>query len=227
MSICENCGVDLGEGNEKCPLCKPTDHRTVRIVSPADLFSFSKIVKTRTLYEITMLLLVSGVIVTTAIDFVFVKGISWSLLTTTSIGYLISIVTCIYFLRRKPYLIIVATMAATLLFLWLTDLLTGNHGWFRTLAAPLVISGALLTMAVIFLNSLSKYRGLNLLSTILIAMAVHAVIIEYLTDKLVTSSFNPQWSVVTAASLTIIAMVFLFVHYRLKRGRSLGRLFHV
>ena len=227
MSICENCGVDLGEGNEKCPLCKPTDHRTVRIVSPADLFSFSKIVKTRTLYEITMLLLVSGVIVTTAIDFVFVKGISWSLLTTTSIGYLISIVTCIYFLRRKPYLIIVATMAATLLFLWLTDLLTGNHGWFRTLAAPLVISGALLTMAVIFLNSLSKYSGLNLLSTILIAMAVHAVIIEYLTDKLVTSSFNPQWSVVTAASLTIIAMVFLFVHYRLKRGRSLGRLFHV
>jgi len=227
MSICNNCGVDLGEGNEKCPLCKPTEHRTVRIVSPADLFSFSKIVKTRTLYEITMLLLVSGVIVTLAIDFVFVKGISWSLLTTTSIGYLISLVSCIYFLRRKPYLMIVTTLAATLLLLWLNDRLTGNHGWFRTIAAPLVISGALLTMAVIFLNSLSKYRGLNLLSTILIAMAVHALIIEYLTDKLMTSEFNPQWSVVTAASLTIIAMIFLFVHYRLKRGRSLGRFFHV
>lgn len=227
MSICNNCGVDLGEGNEKCPLCKPTEHRTVRIVSPADLFSFSKIVKTRTLYEITMLLLVSGAIVTIAIDFVFVKGISWSLLTTTSIGYLISLVSCIYFLRRKPYLMIVASLASTLLLLRLNDLLTGNHGWFGTIAAPLVISGALLTMAVIFLNSLSKYRGLNLLSTILIAIAVHVVIIEYLTDKLLTSAFNPQWSVVTAASLTIIALIFLFVHYRLKRGRSLGRFFHV
>ncbi len=227
MAICNNCGVDLGEGNENCPLCKPTEHRTVRIVSPADLFNISKIVKTRTLYETTMLLLVSGVIVTIAIDLVFVKGISWSLLTTTSIGYLISLVSCIYFLRRKLSLMIVATLAATLLFLWLTDLLTGNHRWFGTLAAPLVISGALLTTAVIFLNSLSKYRGLNLLSTILIAMAVHAVIIEYLTDKLLTSEFNPQWSVVTAASLTIIAMIFLFVHYRLKRGRSLGRFFHV
>jgi hypothetical protein len=136
-------------------------------------------------------------------------------------------VSCIYFLREKPYLLTGATMAATLLSLLIIDLLSGNHGWFGTIAAPLVISGALLTMAVIFLNSLSKYRGLNLLSTILIAMAVHTVIIEYLTDRLLTSTFNPQWSVVTAASLVIIALIFLFVHYRLKRGRSLGRLFHV
>jgi hypothetical protein len=227
MAICKNCGVDLGEGNENCPLCKPAEHGTSQIVSPADLFNLSKIVKTRTLYEISMLLLVSGVIVTIAIDFVFVRGMGWSLFTTTCIGYLISMVSCIYFLRGKPYLMIVSTLAATLLFLWLIDLLTGNHGWFGTLAAPLVISGALLTIAVIFLNSLSKYRGLNLLSTILIAMALHAIIIEYLTDKLMTADFTPQWSVVTAASLTIIAMVFLFVHYRLKRGRSLGRLFHV
>ena len=74
---------------------------TAQIVSPADLFSLSKILKTRTLYEITMLLLVSGVIVTIAIDFVFVKGMGWSLLTTTCIGYLISMVSCIYFLRGK------------------------------------------------------------------------------------------------------------------------------
>jgi hypothetical protein len=58
-------------------------------------------------------------------------------------------------------------------------------------------------------------------------MALHAIIIEYLTDRLIKGEFTPQWSVVTAASLTIIALVFLFVHYRLKRGRSLGRLFHV
>jgi hypothetical protein len=227
MAICNNCGVDLGEGNETCPLCIPSDHGASRIASPADLFRLSRIVKIRTIYEITMLLLVSGVIVTIAIDFVFVRGMGWSLLTTTCIGYLISMVSCIYFFRGKPYPMIGTTLAATILFLWLIDLLTGNHGWFRTIAAPLVISGALLTMVVIFLNSLSKYRGLNLLSTILIAMSVHAVIIEYLTDKVMTSVFNPQWSVVTAASLTIIAMIFLFVHYRLKRGHSLGRLFHV
>ncbi len=227
MAICKQCGVDLGEGNEKCPLCEPTDTNPGLIASPADLFRLSQLVKTRTLYEITMLLLVSGIMVTLAIDIVFVKGMSWSLMTTTCIGYLIAMVTGIYFLRKRPYLMILVSSVSSLLFLWIIDLLTGNNGWFASMAAPLVISGGLLTTAVIFLNSLSKYRGLNLLSTILLATAIYAIIIEYLIDKLLTSKFNPQWSVVTAASLSIIAFIFLFVHYRLKRGRSLGRLFHM
>ena len=227
MSICKQCGVDLGEGNEKCPLCEPADTGTIQIASPADLFRLSRKVKVRTLYEITMLLLISGAIVTLAIDIVFERGLSWSLITTTCIGYLIAMVTSVYFLRKSPYLMIAASAAGTLLFLWLIDLLTGNHGWFTTVAAPLAGSGALLTMAVIFLNSLSRYRGLNLLSTILIAAAIYTVIIEFITDRLTTSGFKPQWSVVTAASLLIIALIFLFVHYRLKRGRSLGRLFHL
>lgn len=174
-----------------------------------------------------MLLLISGVIVTIAIDLVFVKGMNWSLATTTCIGYLIALVSGTYHLRRKPYLMISVIAAATLVFLWLIDLLTGNNGWFRTVAFPTVVSAALLTAAVIYLNSLSRYRGLNLLATILVALAILAVITEFLIDRHLTSKFTPQWSVVTAASLLIIAMIFIFIHYRLKRGRSLGRLFHI
>ena len=227
MAICKNCGVDLGEGNEKCPLCEPSDLRKQRVASPADLFRVSRIQNSRHLYEIFMLILVSGVIITIAIDAVFGKGMSWSLATTTSIGYLIAMVSGVYLLRGKPYLIIAVTASATILFLWLIDRFTGNHGWSRTVGCPMALSGALLTAAVIFLNSLSRYRGLNLLATILIALAVFTVVIEYLIDRLVASVFTPQWSVVTAASLLIIAMIFIFIHYRLKRGRSLGRLFHI
>ncbi len=227
MAICKNCGVDLGEGNEKCPLCEPSDLRKQRVASPADLFRVSRIQNSRHLYEIFMLILVSGVIITIAIDAVFGKGMSWSLATTTSIGYLIAMVSGIYLLRGKPYLMIAVTASATILFLWLIDRFTGNHGWSRTVGCPMALSGALLTAAVIFLNSLSRYRGLNLLATILIALAIFTVVIEYLIDRLVASVFTPQWSVVTAASLLIIAMIFIFIHYRLKRGRSLGRLFHI
>jgi len=227
MAICKNCGVDLGEGNEKCPLCEPSDLRKQRVASPADLFRVSRIQNSRHLYEIFMLILVSGVIITIAIDAVFGKGMSWSLATTTSIGYLIAMVSGVYLLRGKPYLMIAVTASATILFLWLIDRFTGNHGWSRTVGCPMALSGALLTAAVIFLNSLSRYRGLNLLATILIALAVFTVVIEYLIDRLVASVFTPQWSVVTAASLLIIAMIFIFIHYRLKRGRSLGRLFHI
>lgn len=174
-----------------------------------------------------MLLLISGVIITIAIDAVFGRGMSWSLATTTCIGYLIVMVSGTYPLRQKPYLMITVTAAATLVFLWLIDHLTGAHGWFWTVACPMTVSAALLTVAVIFLNSLSRYRGLNLLATILVAVAMFTVITEFLIDRLLTSKFTPQWSVVTAASLFIIAMIFIFIHYRLKRGRSLGRLFHI
>jgi len=227
MSICKNCGVDLGEGNDKCPLCDPSDPGKKRVVSPADLFRVSRIENSRHLYEIVMLILVSGVIITIAIDAVFGKGMTWSLATTTCIGYLIAMVSGVYLLRGKPYLMIVVTASATILFLWLIDHFTGDHGWSRALGCPMAISGALLMAAVIFLNSLSKYRGLNLLATILVALALFSVVTEYLIDRLVTSVFTPQWSVVTAASLLIIAMIFIFIHYRLKRGRSLGRLFHI
>lgn len=227
MAICKNCGVDLGEGNDKCPLCQPSDIRNGRAISAADLFRLSRIQNTRHLYEITMLLLVSGVIITLAIDTVFGRGMSWSLMTTTALGYLIVFISAIYLLRRRPYLVITVAMAATLVFLWLTDILTGHSGWFRNLASPLTVAAALLTAAVLFLNSLSRYKGLNLLASILVALAIFFVIMECLIDRIHTGSFNPQWSVVTAASLVIIAMFFIFIHYRLKRGRSLGRLFHV
>lgn len=227
MAICNKCGVDLGEGNEKCPLCEPADPRMSRVASAADLFRLSKIENARHLYEITMLLLVSGVIITLAIDAVFGRGMNWSLFTTISIGYLIVFISSLYLLRGRPYLAIASATAATLAFLWLADLLSGNSGWFRALAGPLAAGAGLLTATVRFLNSLSRYRGLNLLASILLAMAIFALLTEYLTDRLLTGTCNPQWSVVTAASLFIIAMFFIFIHYRLKRGRSLGRLFHI
>ena len=227
MAICNKCGVDLGEGNEKCPLCEPADLRKGRVASAADLFRLSKIENARHLYEIIMLLLVSGVIITIAIDAVFGRGMSWSLFTTISIGYLIVFISSLYLLRRRSYLAITSAMAATLAFLWLADILTGNSGWFRTLAGPLAVAAGTLTATVLFLNSMSRYRGLNLLASILLALAIFVLLIEYLTDRFLTGTCNPQWSVVTAVSLFIISMFFIFIHYRLKRGRSLGRLFHI
>ena len=227
MSICKNCGVDLGEGNEICPLCDPERTEPGKIKSPADLFSLSRKETARHLYEITILLLVSGIIITVAIDAVFGRGMSWSLTSTTCIGYVIAMVSGIYFFYRKPYLMITVSGASTLIFLWLIDRLTGGSSWFMSMAFPMVAAATVLTVAVIFLNSRSRYRGLNLLATILLALAIFLVVIEYLTDMLLTSEFTPQWSVVTAASLVIISLIFVFIHFRLKRGRSLGRMFHV
>lgn len=227
MSICKECGVDLGEGNDICPLCQTAGPDTPGSISPADLFRLSKKQTVRTVYEISMLLLVSGIVITFAIDAVFVRGITWSLFSTTALFFLSVVVSSLFFLNRRPYLMILSIMAASLLYLWFTDMITGNHGWFLSIAGPLTAGAAILSSAVIFTTSLSKYRGLNLIATILLACAIYMIFIEFLADLVYYGRYVPQWSVVTAASLFFIALLLIFIHYRLKRGRSLGRLFHL
>jgi uncharacterized membrane protein YvbJ len=74
MAICKNCGVDLGEGNEKCPLCEPSESRSGKIVTAADLFRLSRIENTRHLYEITMLwsVITAASLVIIAMFFIFI-----------------------------------------------------------------------------------------------------------------------------------------------------------
>jgi len=225
MAICKNCGVDLGEGNDKCPLCDIKEEPG-KIGSPADLLNFSKKENRKQLYELAMVLFASAIVITIAINAVFGRG-NWSMLTTTCIGYVMAIITILNFAKRHPYWLIGGSMTATLLLLFLLDMLTGNKGWFASVAGPVTASFAILSGAVIFFNSLSKYKGLNLIASILIAFAIFVLVIEYFTDRFISDIFNPQWSIVAAASLIILASILIFVHYRLKRGRSLGRLFHI
>lgn len=227
MSICNQCGVDLGEGNEKCPLCEPEGLNSGHSVSPADLFSFSRKENTRHFYEICILLLISGIVITLSIDAVFGKGMSWSLITASCIAYLLATITSVYFLIRRPYITIALTTAATLIFLWTLHLLAGNNGWFASLAAPLTATAGLLAGAVILLSSLSKYRGLNQVAIILLATALFSLVTEFLTDRYLVGEYTPQWSVVTASSLALVSMIFIFIHYRLKKGRNFGSLFHI
>lgn len=226
MAICKTCGVDLGEGIDYCPLCG-AEEKPIDVISPADVLNLSKKENIKQLYELTVLLLVSAIIITVAIDAVFGKGLSWSFLTTACLGFIIAFVSIIRFLKAHPYWLIGSAMVSTLLLLFFVDLVTGNKGWFIDLAGPIAASAFILSALVIFLNSLSRYKGLNLIATILLALAVFVVIIELFADRVMTGTCKLQWSVVTAASLAILAMILIFVHYRLKRGRSLGRLFHI
>jgi hypothetical protein len=226
MTICKSCGVELGEGADSCPLCEATENNR-RVVSPADVLNISKQQNAKQLYELTMLLLFCSIMITIAIDAAFGKGMNWSLFTTTCIGYVMAVVTVLYFWHRRAYLLIAGGLASTLLLLFFIELMTGNTGWFRKVAGPLTLSLFILIALVVFLSSLSVYKGLNLIALIMAGLAVFIMITEFLIDRFNSGIFKPQWSVVTAASLSIIALILIFVHYRLKRGRSLGRLFHV
>ena len=227
MAVCKSCGLDLGEGNPICPLCFPDNDEMAVPVSPADLFRQSEKASRRHAYETVMMLLASAVVVTLATDAVFGRGMWWSLLTSACLVYTGIVISVLYFSSGRPYTAIASGATATLLFLLATDLLTGPSDWFLAVAAPLTAALFLLSATVVILNSRSRYRGMNLLATIMFAAAVFTVVTEAVADNFTSGQFRLQWSVVASASLTVMGVIFIFIHYRLKRGRHIGRLFHI
>ena len=227
MAVCKSCGLDLGEGNVICPLCYPDNDDNAKPVSPADLFRQSQKASRRHIYETVMMLFASAVVITLSIDAVFGRGMGWSLLTSACLAYGAVIITLVYFSSGKPYSAMAAGGAATIVLLYVTDRLTGPGSWFIPIAAPLTAALFILAAAVVMLNSRSRYRGMNLLATIMFAAALFTLVTETLTDSFRSGVIRLQWSVVASASLTVMGVIFIFIHYRLKRGRHIGRLFHI
>jgi hypothetical protein len=225
MTICKNCGVEYEDELNNCPLCSGEENNT-KPASPADVLGILKKENKRQLWELSMVLIFSTIVITLVFDAMFGKGIRWSLFTTVSLLYLASVLTIPYFFR-KPLPLLGLLTGSTLLLLFFINLLTGKNGWFLPLALPVTIAFFLLTGLVVLFNSLSRYKGLNLLATIFISLSLFVIVIEIFTDMYVNGIIRLQWSVVTAASLTIMALILVYIHYRLKHGHNLDRIFHV
>jgi len=223
MTVCRFCGIEYEETLPVCPLCNGEEERPV---SPADILDISKSENKRQLWELSMVLLISAIIIAFAVDAVFGKGIKWSLYADTSLLFIASILTLTH-LSRNKWMIFSSLFVLTVILLFVFSLLTKTHNWFLPLALPLTASLYFLGLAVVFLNSLSRYRGLNLIAVIFFAMALFTLIVEICIDMFNDGLIKLQWSVASAASLSLLALILVFIHYRLKRGRKLDSLFHV
>jgi hypothetical protein len=225
MAICRFCGIEYDDDLPVCPLCNGEEER-LHPVSPADILDMSKSENKRQLWELSLILLFSAIIIVFAVDALFGKGIHWSLYANASLLYLASILTLTHFSKNK-WVISFSLFAFTVALLFILNILTKSHSWFLPLALPITASFFLLGLAVVFLNSLSKYRGLNLIAVIFFALAAFTLVIETCTDHFNDGIIKLRWSAAAAASLSLLALILVYVHFRLKRGRKLESLFHV
>jgi len=225
MTVCRFCGIEYEETLPVCPLCNGEEER-VHPVSPADILDISKSENKRQLWELSMVLLFSAIIIVLAVDAVFGKGIRWSLYADASLLFIASILTITH-LSRNKWVIFSSLFVFTVVLLFVFSLLTKSHRWFLPLALPIITSLFILSLAVVFLNSLSRYRGLNLIAVIFFAMALFTLVVETCIDFFIDNKIMLRWSVASAASLSLLALILVFIHYRLKRGRKLDSLFHV
>ena len=232
MHICKKCGVELEDDLNTCPLCGKglgMDETAVKSQGSvaSDVIISHRKQRRKHFWELAGIIAVSGMIACTSVDILIIKGLRWSLFADISIFTAWAILTAISKFFSRPAVMLSVITFAVMVMLLVFDLLTPASDWFLKLGLPLLLTFVIIVAGVSALNLLIKFRGFNLLAIILASAAVYCIISEVIIDKYVWGKPDIKWSLIVAASIGPIALVLLFIHYRMKKGEQLDSFFHV
>jgi hypothetical protein len=227
MKKCENCGVILDDVMTECPLCRHNSNGKEEIKKPADLLEVTRRETIKYTWELSIIVCISGIAVSIALNLLFGKTISWSLYPATSILWTWITITILLYLRKRPLSAIILLMTNTLGMLLLFNAFDTKINWFIPVGMPVTVVLFLLMAIVFYLSSLARYKGFNVLAIIFLATNILCISIEVFLDLSLGGSVNIRWSAVVSAALVPISGVLMFLHYRLKKGRRLDSFFHI
>jgi hypothetical protein len=242
MICCKNCGVELEENMNFCPLCgeQVTDgtventeylhfqktKQEVRLLS--DFSALNQIQRQRLFWELSGIVLISGMLVTVIIDLMMNNGITWSKYSLSICLVLFINITLIVFLQKKILLLLIGSLLSISILLLLFDIFNKNTGWAQNLGIPIIFSFYFVVFVLIRLVRSSKQRGINLIAYFLIASGIFSLCIEGVISLQLKNKLDMHWSVIVLASVLPVSAILLYIHYRLKKGTSgLNRFFHI
>lgn len=233
MIICKNCGVELEDDMLNCPLCgeSVTGNKNVQPATPAELpaFTYAKMSQPQRKFtwEIVSLILFSGAFAAFIVDFIINRQITWSELPVAISLAVFCYVSLFAFWHKQIIIQITAGFVLASLCLLILDELTGGLQWAVKLGMPLLFTSSLVIAALIAIIRQSKFKGINLIAYAFLGAALLCICTDGALSFFKTGSFHFTWSIIVFACAAPVVLVLLFVHFRLKRGRSLEKTFHV
>lgn len=241
MIYCKNCGVELEESMNFCPLCgEPVTYKTDKT---KEYLQFQKTKKEERLlsdfnelthhqrrklfWELSGIILISGMIITFIIDLITNQAITWSKYSISVCLVLFINITLIIFLQKKIFLLLVGSFISISALLMLFDIFIKNTGWGKEIGIPLILSFYFVVLVLIKIVKRSKQHGINLIAYFMIALSILGLCIEGIISLQKNNRLNLQWSVIVIASVLPVAAILLFIHYRLRKGTDLKRFFNI
>ena len=104
---------------------------------------------------------------------------------------------------------------------------TGGSGWEIKQEIPFIFAAYLTIYMLIFLVRKAKQKGLNVIAYSLIAAGLLCICTEGILSVYLRTGLFFGWSLIVMVSLSFIAMLLLFIHFRLKKATDLKRFFHI
>lgn len=234
MSYCANCGVELDDGMTSCPLCgfasgekdisEPMDQSEY---FPSDIILLHKKETRKHIWELSVIISFSGMAVCTFVDLIVKKTLYWSLFADTAILASWICLTLILLAFRKYFLIVPGLLITLLAMQYLFDLFSPPVNWFYGVSLPLTIALFIAVGIIILLWKVAHFKGFNILAIALLVLSGFCIVSEVFIDKYLFNSVDIRWSGIVAVAILPLALVLLFVHYRMKKGKRLDSYFHV
>lgn len=240
MYKCKKCGVELDSKMNFCPLCgeksegeqtgtnlsvKANNH-TNKKSHTYDLTGLTEPQKEKLFWELSGIILLTGMIVTSIIDFLTSKTLTWSKYTLAIGLHLFINISLLSFIKNKTILLAFLSFVSTSLLLLSIDFFNNNIGWGLKLGVPLIFSIYIAIGFFIITVKQTKQKGINLIAFFLLLSGVLCIIMETIIS-LHLGTFKLVWSPILLVSVFSVAIILLFIHYRLKKVTDLKRFFHI
>lgn len=217
MAYCIKCGVELGAGEQRCPLCHtPVLHPDVTVDPTQKPFPTLQrqreepVSRSGVLFILTMLF-VLPLAIAFLCDFLFHEQLTWFPYVASSmgLGYIVLILP-LWFQRPNPVVFSCVDFVATAGFLLYLDLLT-DGGWFLPFALPVTGGAMLITVTVVCLCRYVRKGYLYIFGGAILATGVYAVLIELLINVVFRPSTHLVWSWFPLAACIIVGTALIVI----------------
>jgi hypothetical protein len=232
MAICAHCGVELDKGMKICPLCgldAETNEEQDYISDnyPSNIIKLQKKEKKRFLWELSGVIAFSAIAVCTLVDLLVSKGLKWSLYSDIAVLAIWVILTLFRFVHKRTVLLFMLILITILAALFFIDLISMDKQWFLPVGIPVTLAAFLAVGVVMALYRAARLKGLNIIAFALIVLSGFCILLELTLDAYLNGVVHLRWSLIAAVSVIPVALIFLYYHYRLQKGKRLDSLFHI
>ncbi len=228
---CVKCGVELSDGEKKCPLCKtpvyfPGISESAERPYPEFAGSGEKMSPRGMYFIISVLFLISAVI-SVVCDVSINGGIEWSGIALGGIilGYFIFVFPA-WFHRRSPAIFVPCDFAASGIYLFYIDFVTRGE-WFFSFAMPLLAALMLITSAVTILIYYLRSGYLYIFGGAAIGLAFFSVLVEYMLHLNFKIHEGLIWSVYPFIALFLIGIMLIVIAIVRPFRESLKKIFAI
>ncbi|MBT3273452.1 MAG: zinc ribbon domain-containing protein [Spirochaetales bacterium] len=239
MAICSNCGVELNDNTPNCPLCgqnltgitdKDAIEQLNRQIMPqfvSEIEPLNPKQKARLAWEIATLMLFSAVVVVLFVDLVANRQITWSVYPIIVTGTVWILASLVSFFYKSLVVLFLGGYIDLLLLLFLVDVASRRLPWFAALGLPITSCFFLIIGVLGLIAPRITRRGLNIPAFMLFGIGLFCMGIEATIDWYFFSTVEFSWSALVTISVSPVAIILLFVHYRLRKYVDLKRFFHL